>query len=405
MRRAAAIACAGLAVTGAFALGLLVEHEPARVPSAAPHPAWHPVVRGLTPFTGFVTSWSPPLLLREVREALETSYYRLVPGEILARPTVDLMLDGLHDPYTAYLDPAEYLGLQQSIASGYFGVGLTVGPGEHGLIVTSSLEGPARDAGIRPGDIIVSIDGEPATKIPFDRSLALIKGEPGTIVHLTVRRPGERRPMRFTVVRQEIEAPAVRHRLLRTHGHRLGYVRILSFREDVTSAVAAATTGLVRRGAEGIVLDLRGDPGGLLSQAVDVTSLFLESGVVCSTVGVHETHLFTVAAGAIETRRPLVVLVDRLTASAAEIVAGALVDNGRAILVGQRTYGKATVQSLVPLSNGGALKLTTATYVTPAGRNIGGTGIRPKVKAVDDPVTRPDEAVVAAEQVLLEHDL
>ena len=192
--------------------------------------------------------------------------------------------------------------------------------------------------------------------------------EEGTVVHLTVRREGEKRPIRFTVMRREIDFPAVRSRMLKTAGHRLGYIRVLSFRDDVATRVAAATRRLVARGAEGFVLDLRGDPGGLLSQAVELTSVFLERGRVCSTSGLHKTLSYFVTGAAVEAKRPLAVLVDRATASAAEIVAAALGDNGRAMLVGRRTYGKASVQTLLELSNGGALKLTTATYLTPPGR-------------------------------------
>ena len=164
----------------------------------------------------------------------------------------------------------------------------------------------------------------------------------------------------------------------------------------------AATSRLVERGAEAILLDLRGDPGGYLIQAVRVSSLFLKKGVVCSTRGLNQPeHLYRATGGWVDAHRPMVVLVDHGTGSAAEIVAGAIRDSGRGIVVGQRTYGKATVQSLITLTNGGALKLTTATYRTPSGDRIGGKGIRPKVKAVDDPITRSDEAIVVAEKALV----
>lgn len=183
----------------------------------------------------------------------------------------------------------------------------------------------------------------------------------------------------------------------------MGHIRLLAFSEDAAARVADAIDRLVAGGVEAIVLDLRGDPGGYLQQAIRVASLFLEHGTICSTSGVNqETRVFTVSGAAIETQRPLAVLVDGSTASAAEIVAAALRDNKRAVIVGRRTYGKATVQSIVALSNGGALKLTTATYLTPAGRAIGGRGIKPRVKATDDPRTTLDEALATAERVLLE---
>jgi carboxyl-terminal processing protease len=197
--------------------------------------------------------------------------------------------------------------------------------------------------------------------------------------------------------------PPVRTRLIKSDGKMIGYIRLLTFSEDAAERVGLATRSLVQRGADGFILDLRGDPGGYLAQAVAVSSLFLESGIVCQTSGVNqETRSYSVGGAAVETERPLAVLVDRATASASEIVAGALRDNDRAVVVGQRTYGKATVQSLIALSDGGALKLTTATYLTPSGSSIGGRGIKPKVKAVDEPETRPDEAVAAAADVVLE---
>jgi carboxyl-terminal processing protease len=345
----------------------------------------------------------PPLLLEEIRETLRTTYYRLVPESVLEQPSIELMLEELGDPYTEYLDRRELASFRERLSQSYYGVGLTVGPGEGGLIVTSSWDGPARRAGIRPGDIIVAIDGLPAATLPFDRSAALIKGEAGTVVRLTVQRPGKRRPLEFSVVRHETAEPAVRSRLIRTGEHRVGYVRIVSFREDAADDLELTVRRLLTRGAEGFILDLRGDPGGLLSQAVEITSVFLEDGMVCSTSGLHRTESFTVSGEVVEATRPLAVLVDGATASAAEIVAAALADNGRAALVGQRTYGKAAVQTVVPLENGGALKLTTATYRTPSGANISETGIRPEIKATDLPLTKRDEAIHVARDLVLEH--
>jgi carboxyl-terminal processing protease len=406
MRRAGAIACGALLLAGASTGWLAFHRDAAPTPPPPPAPVYAPVPdpgalhgRGLYP-TSTQAPASP--ILVEVRDALRSSYYRFVPESVLDAPSLEQMLDGLDDPYTEYLDPLEYELLREQLARTYFGVGLTVGPGNGGLLVTSSLDGPAREAGIRPGDLIVRIDGRPARDLPFDRSAALIKGEKGTVVQLTVRRPGQAKRYQFTVVRTEIEVPSVRSRMIKTKGHRLGYLRVSSFRDDVAARVVSAVRRLGDAGAEAFVLDLRGDPGGLLEQAVQLTSVFLAQGLVCSTSGLHETRSYYVSGSAIETARPLVVLVDPGTASAAEIVAAALSDNGRAVLVGRRTYGKATVQTLLVLSNGGALKLTTATYLTPSGESIRERGIKPAVKALDDPLTEPDEALVTASKVLLD---
>jgi carboxyl-terminal processing protease len=159
----------------------------------------------------------------------------------------------------------------------------------------------------------------------------------------------------------------------------------------------------VDEGAEALILDLRGNPGGLLAQAIRVTSLYLESGEVGSTAGANqEERILTVGGAPVETELPMAVLVDDHTASAAEIVAAALRDNHRAVVVGLRTYGKTTVQSLFPLSNGAALRLTTASYLTPSGRSLAGRGLKPKIRAFDDLRTRADEGVVAAAHVLVE---
>jgi carboxyl-terminal processing protease len=404
MRRAGAIACGALLLAGVIGAGLLAHRgaAPDPAPSAAPRPYPHGPF-GRWQFPGPQLPSQEEIVLAEVRSALEDSYYRFVPQDILEQPSVDLMLGALDDPYTEYLDPGAYQRLRDDLSRSYFGVGLTVGPGDSGLIVTSSLDGPAREAGIRPGDVIVAVDGHEATGLPLDRLASLIKGEQGTVVHLTVRREGTKRPITFTVVRRAIDVPSVRSRLIRTAHHRIGYVRVLSFREDVGPRVATATRRLARRGAEAFVLDLRGDPGGLLDQSVQLTSVFVPHGLVVSTSSLHRTRSYSVTGAVVDAKRPLAVLIDRATASAAEIAAAALSENGRAVLVGRRTYGKATVQTLLDLSNGGALKLTTATYLTPSGTSIREKGIRPDVKAEDDPLTRPDEALVAAEKIVLRH--
>lgn len=404
MRRAIAIACGVLVLAGLLA-GWPgdIARETGPVPAveaAPPAPSRLPdALHGRGPYE--VPPPPPPPTVRdEVREAIRSSYYRFVPQHVLSLPTVGSMLAALDDPYTEYLHPEHYQELREELARTYFGVGLTVGLGADGLIVTSSLDGPARAAGIEVGDVIISIDGQPAAKLSFEDSTALIKGEKGTVVHLTVQRPGTERPIEFTVVRREIEQPSVKSRLLRSQGHKLGYIRVLSFREDVAERVGAAVRRLVDKGADGFVLDLRGDPGGLLEQAIELTSIFLAEGRVCSTSSLHETRSYFVSGSPIETERPLALLVDGETASAAEIVAAALAENERATLLGRRTFGKASVQTIMELSNGGALKLTTATYLTPRGTSIRERGIRPEIRVSDDPETRPDEAVIEALSVL-----
>jgi carboxyl-terminal processing protease len=385
MRHLAAIAGVGLLLAGAFALGLAATRA---------HESGSGTLSGIPRDTR-------PEILDEVRSELVSAYYRTVPSELLAKEDVDDMIEGLEDPYTDYLNPREYADLQSRTAKSYGGIGLTVGQRREGLIVKAALDGPARDAGIKPGDLIVSIDGRRIQRLPFDRSLDLIKGQKGTRVALTVRRPREG-TIQFTVQRSDIELPAVRSRLVERKGvATLGYVHILSFRANTVDSVAQRTNRLVKRGAKGIVLDLRDDPGGLLEQAIGTVSLFVKSGVVCVTEGVHHGRVvYSVTGKAPLADVPLVVLVDEQSASAAEVVAGALGDDGRALVVGRRTYGKASVQSLRELSNGAALKLTTAVFRTPSGVNLMGKGLKPDIHAYDRPETVGDEALIRASDVL-----
>ncbi len=198
------------------------------------------------------------------------------------------------------------------------------------------------------------------------------------------------------VVRRKIAAPIVRSRLLSLHGRRVGYLRLTAFRSGAAQIVRAQLRRLQRADVSALLLDLRANPGGLLDQAVAVSSLFLDRGTVVSVEGIHRHREVYRAKWSAATQLRLVVLVDRYSASAAEVVAAALHDNRRALLVGESTYGKALVQRVLPLGNGAALKLTTARYLTPAGADISHEGVSPDIAAVDDPNTRPDEALTAA---------
>jgi carboxyl-terminal processing protease len=386
-RRAAGIALVTFLLAAAFALGLFLTARSASI---------------LPPVAGQASGREfHPRAIEEVRQALASSYYRPVGSDVLEKPTITGLLRELGDPNTDFLTAVEYDSLKSRTARSYSGVGLTVEPSRAGLVVTSALNGPAREAGVRRGDIIVRIEGRPAGKLTFDQALNLIKGEKGTVVHMILRRPDHGR-LRVTVVRQEITLPSLRARLVRFHGAKLGYLRLLSFPDATAQRLEQATASLVRRGAQGIVLDLRENPGGLLTQAVRAVSIFLDEGVVCTVSGLHQDEMtYEVTGSATYPKLPLVVAVNRGSASAAEIVAAALQDHERAVIVGRRTYGKASVQSIRPLSNGTALKLTTAMYLTPAGRDLTGRGVRPKVRVGDDPLTELDEVLRAAELALV----
>jgi carboxyl-terminal processing protease len=344
----------------------------------------------------------PAVAINQVRQELASAYYRPVPERVLYEPTISAILRELGDPYTDYLTPAEYAALRNRTARSYTGVGLSVAPSKSGLLVTSTYGGPARKAGIRRGDLIVRIQGRPAGGLSFEQSLSLITGEKGTLVRLAVKR-ARQGTIHFALVRQEIDVPSVDGRLVKVRGAELGYVRLLSFPAGSAGRLERATKRLVRQGAKGLIVDLRDNPGGLISQAVETVSLFVEKGVVCTTAGLHQERRVFQASGDVRfPSLPVVVLVNPSSASAAEIVAAALQEHDRAVVVGRRTFGKASVQSVRPLSNGGALKLTTATYLTPRGVDLAVAGVRPDIRAFDDLRTRTDEALTRARRALLQ---
>lgn len=330
----------------------------------------------------------------EVRAELAARYYLPLSTQVLHAPSIASMLAALKDPYTEYLDAPAYRLLRQETSSSYTGIGVTLLPGSRGLLVVGTQRGPAERAGLRVGDMIVGVGGVPARSLGVAGALTRILGPRGSVALLDVLRDGAVRS--FAVRRESIAAPVVAGRLLSFDGDRYGYVRLTAFRRGGAVVLGNELRRLVARGATGFVLDLRNNPGGLFDQSVAVSSLFLARGTVVSLEGLHRPREVYSAFGKPITDLPLVVLVDRYTASSAEIVAAALRDNRRATLVGLHTYGKAVVQSIDPLANGGALAVTTARYFTPAGRDISRVGVKPDLRVRDDPVTRTDEQLAAA---------
>jgi carboxyl-terminal processing protease len=370
------VASIGLALAGAFAVGY---HAAARSRPTAQVAASASVVD-------------------EVRDALSQRYYRPVPAAVLRLRSVTKMISALGDPYTAYLGPDTYRLIRTETASTYTGIGASVLPSPHGFVVVSLRKGPARSAGIHVGDTIVAIDGIPARKLTTVHATAHILGTPGTRVHLVLTRGG--RVLDLRVLRATIHAPAVRARLISYDGRRWGVLRLTEFRVGTSVLLRREVRALERQGAAGFVLDLRGNPGGLVTQAVTVASLFIDHGVVVSLQGAHQPQQVLDAIPGTATKLPLVVLVDRYTASAAEIVAAALKDHHRATIVGQQTFGKALVQAVDPLDNGAALEMSVAHYSTPSGADLSGVGLAPQIRVHDDPRTPVDDPLAIALQVL-----
>jgi carboxyl-terminal processing protease len=362
----------------------------------------HAEAVGLTRLKDPLRSWvlgdSGQDLSAQVLEILEDRYYEPIDERALQDASVDALLAKLDDPYTDYLSPEELQALRDRTDRAYYGVGLQVAQRDEAVVVVRVYDdSPADREGVLAGDRIVTVNGEDATGRTLESVVTEIRGEEGTEVTVGVQ-TGEAPPRELTMTRARIRVPAVASRMVTRDGRKIGHLALAQFSRGASGALRDAVTGLREKGADALVLDLRGDPGGLLEEAVGVAGAFLPEGSeVVVTEGEHsERRVFRTDARPVAGDLPLMVLVDRNSASASEIVAGALRDADRGTLVGQRTFGKALVQSTVPLRNGGALKLTTQRYLTPSGYDLATRGLPPEVRVVDDPDTPRDEALQRA---------
>ena len=337
-------------------------------------------------------------LRSEVVETIEKNFYRPVDESKVDDASLKGIVDSLNDPYSHYLTPDEAKSVQESISGEFEGVGMTVEEDRRGLRVLTVFEGsPAEQAGIAKGDLIISVDGRSIAGVNSELATGRIKGPAGSEVELEVFSPGAEDSRTMTVERERIDVPVTESRIVRNDGHTIGVVELLGFSSGAHGALRREIDNVIERGADRIVLDLRGNGGGLLTEAVLVSSIFIEDGEIVSVRGRSRPERVENAEGdAIDEDIRTVVLVDGGSASASEIVAGALRDRGRATLVGTNTFGKGLVQEVEPLSNGGYLDLTVANYYLPSGKTIGEDGLKPDVRAEDDPETRRDEALPVA---------
>ena len=341
----------------------------------------------------------------EILDAIEDGFYKEVDEDGLNQASYKAMVRELNDRFSHYLTPEEADLFNESVSGRFEGVGMTVRQHPRGLLVASVFEGsPAAKAGINKDDVITRVDGESIAGESTDVSTAKIKGKPGTSVRLTVLEGGSKSKRRtIEVERASIEIPIVEGELETHRGEKIANLRLLSFTSGVHGKVRGGLGRLLDKGAEGVLLDMRGNGGGLLSEAVLVASIFIDEGTIVSTKGRRrDERVYEAEGDAIDGDIPVVVLVDGGSASASEIVAGALRDSGRAAVTGERTFGKGVFQELEPLSNGGALDLTVGSYYLPSGENISKTGIKPEVKARDRPRTMQDEALPVAIDTLVE---
>lgn len=342
-------------------------------------------------------------LQSEVKATIRENFYKRVSDDELEEFSLDGMVRGLNDRFSGYLDPEEARRFNQSLGGDFSGVGMSVESDRRGLRVLAVYDGtPAKRAKIRPGDLITEVDGNSIAGDSTDAATSKIKGPEGTKVRLRIVEPKARRSRVLTLTRQRIEIPVAESEIARHDGERFGVVRLLGFSSGAHAKLRREVRQMLDRGAKGIVLDLRGNGGGLLQEGVLVSSLFVEDGVIVSTKGrTRSKRVFRAIGKAISERVPVVVLVDRGTASASEIVTGALRDHRRATVVGEKTFGKGVFQEVEPLSNGGAIDLTVGQYFLPGGENISDKGIKPSVRAKDEPRTeRRDEALPVALRVL-----
>lgn len=349
----------------------------------------------------------PAGLVAEAAEAIEDNYYRPVGEKELANASLQGMVRELRkrhgDRFTEYFSPESLESFTQQIEGRFSGIGLSVIEVKRGLRVAEVFpRSPADRAGIEPGDTVVSVEGESIAGQSSTEATKKIKGPEGTEVTIGVRDGKSGKVRELTLTRAEVTLPNVSSRVEEVDGRKLAYVRLLSFSEDAHAQLGRAVERVEKEGAKGILLDLRHNPGGLLGEAVRSASLFLPEGeVVVTTRSRSQGESVEKTGEGRVTSLPVVVLIDRATASAAEILTAALADNGDAAVVGTRSFGKGVFQEEQPLANGGALKLTVGEYFTPDGVNLAESrGIHPDVKARDDAATKADEVEQRGFQVL-----
>ncbi len=343
-------------------------------------------------------------ILESTLASVQKRYATVAPKDVYTQVALIGMLGGLGDPYTTYLSPQEINGLDEQLRGGNFGgIGVyIVQDPKTGSILVDPIEGnPAIKAGVRPGDIIVAVDGHSTLGQKIDAVEREIRGPNGTVVSLTLKRRGSEVPSTVHVTRAEIHVPSVRAKI----ENNIEYMRLSDFGSTSADEVRQAIEDGKKHNVRGYILDLRNNGGGLLDAAVDISSLFIPQGTIVSTIDRAGTRDVRTASGRAVDAKPLVLLVNRFTASASEITAGAVQDYGAGTLVGEKTFGKGVVQSLYTLPDKGALKITTARYVTPKGRDIQHKGIVPDVvvtQRTDLPLidTPGDKQLGAAKKII-----
>jgi len=337
-------------------------------------------------------------LFGDVFERVRADYVEKPDDSKLIEQAINGMLNGL-DPHSSYMDPKSFRDMQVQTRGEFGGLGIEVTM-EDGLVkvVTPIDETPAAKAGVMANDIITQLDGEQVQGLTLNQAVEKMRGPVNTKIKLTIMRKGQDKPIEVSITRDVIRVRSVR---MRTEGEDVGYIRITQFNEQTSEglkkAITDITTQISNDKLKGYVLDLRNNPGGLLDQAISVSDAFLERGEIVSTRGrnAEETQRYSARAGDLTKGKPIIVLINGGSASASEIVAGALQDHKRATILGTRSFGKGSVQTIIPLgNNNGALRLTTARYYTPSGKSIQAKGIVPEIEVLQEV---PDELKARAD--------
>jgi carboxyl-terminal processing protease len=343
----------------------------------------------------------------ELLNQIEDSYYKKVDTQKLRDGEYDGMVDSLHDRFSHYFTPDETKEFNRQVTDPQFeGIGVSVAEDPKGLRIVQVYDNsPAAKAGLLKDDLITGVAGKSIAGESSKESTAKIKGKAGTDVRLTIVTPSRKagKEREITLERAKVDIPAVDAKMIERNGKKIAYVQLFGFTGGAHAELREKLDKLIEQGAQGVILDLRGNGGGLLNEGVLVASTFIEDGLVVSTKGRSRPEVKYDAKGdAINKKLPVVVLVDGGSASASEIVTGALRDRKRATVVGTKTFGKGVFQEVENLPNGGSLDLTVGSYYLPSGENIGGKGILPQVKAKDDPKTRRDEALPIAVKTVID---
>jgi carboxyl-terminal processing protease len=338
-------------------------------------------------------------------DLVKRSYVEETDIDTLLTGAIDGMLESLDDPYTVYLPPRDFKNMQEEFDGKYGGIGIVITMKEKQLTVVSPITGtPGERVGLQGGDMIMAIDGVSTKDMPMDEAVGMMKGKPGTEVTLTIKRKAEEesvdelKEFDIDIVREEIELSYVESEM---KTDKIGYIRLSQFIDGVGEEIATEIEKLHKKGAKAYILDLRNNPGGLLGEASKVASNFIDKGYVVHVKERQgEKTSIPVYSQITAIDDPLVILVNGGSASASEIVTGAIQDNQRGVIVGEKTFGKGVVQSVIPLSDGSAVKLTTAKYYTPKDRFIHHQGIEPDVEVKYNPDTEADEQLDEAIKIL-----